>query len=92
MSIGQGKTRDCSSYLRSILLNHETKIKEEKLSQGYPKKKKKDWRSGLLIPDSITKKEPLPFVNGAPNTEKSSSPWSPVTISGFRSDEKLGRY
>jgi hypothetical protein len=35
-------------------------------------------------------KEQLPFKNGAPNTEKGSSPWSPITVTGFMYDEKLG--
>ena len=37
-------------------------------------------------------KAPLPLKIGAPKTEQISSPWSPTTVSGFISDEKLGLY
>ena len=44
-----------------------------------------------FLTPSLVIKGPSPFRNGAPKTEKSSSPWSPITVSGFSSDEKLGR-
>ena len=41
---------------------------------------------------ALGSKETLPFKNGDPNTEKSSSPWSPITALGLMGETKLGRY
>lgn len=44
------------------------------------------------IAKATDSKETLPFKNGDPNTEKISSPWSPITVLGLMFDTKLGRY
>ena len=47
-------------------------------------------KSGPPIAKATGSKETLPFKNRDPNTEKSLSPWSPITALGLMFDTKLG--
>ena len=60
---------------------------KEELAQGHQINLNPDPDSKLIVT-----KGPSPFKIGNPKTEKTSSPWSPITVLGFSSDEKLGRY